>query len=148
MSAEASLCGRCRQLSRSCRGARRPHDQPSHGHPLPYHQSSGNVRPASSGRAALPAAATRSDDRTYLQRASEIVGGQGSSWVCWSQRVPAGPAHKNGPPACRRPKSREETPKEGTRYLRSGPDKCLHDIAAICSCLHKLAGTLSSSFWV
>jgi hypothetical protein len=43
--------------------------------------------------------------------------------------------HKKGPLACWRPKSREETPNEGTRYIPSDLAKCSHDVVAICSLL-------------
>ena len=42
-------------------------------------------------------------------------------------------AARNG----KRPKSREETPKQGTLFILAGPEKRPQDIAAICSCLRK-----------
>jgi hypothetical protein len=50
------------------------------------------------------------------------------------------PCGKNGPPACWRPKSREETPNAGIRFIGPGHDRCLHDMDAVSSFLRESAG--------
>src|SRR5258707_14203074 len=50
------------------------------------------------------------------------------------------PLRKKGPRACWRPKSREETPTEGTAFIVSDPDRCLRDIVAVSTFLRESAG--------